>query len=154
MLLRTSWWGAISNFKLGGEVHFLHICSHLEHINYCQNWEYNYHVTYADSPSLTSRLPTESTSVTGNKTIQTGSVENAKQMERRRPLSLLFVNPSLSPDRRCCEVVMVCDCTVCGRGAMSTRRHHMVNEQLTINSWLPFRLSSLNSWLIVATLAI
>lgn len=155
MPLWTSWWGAISTLKLGGEVHVLHICSHLEHINYCQNWEYNYHVTYADFPSLTSRLPTESTSVTGNKTIQTGSVEKEKRQTNGKAASVIsLVCEPESVYRQ--TVLWSCDGVrlYCGRGAMSTRRHHVVNEQLTINSWLPIRLSSLNSWLIVATLAI
>lgn len=89
MPLWTSWWCAIYTLKLGGEVHVLHICSHLEHINYCQNWEYNYHVTYADFPSLTSRLPTESTSVTGNKTVQTGSVEKEKRQTNGKAASVI-----------------------------------------------------------------
>lgn len=118
----------------------------------CQNWEYNYHVTYADFPS---RLPTESTSVTGNKTIQTGSVEKEKRQTNGKAASVISL---------VCEPESVYRQTVLwswdgvrlywGRGAMSTRRHHVVNEQLTINSWLPIRLSSLNSRLIVATLAI
>lgn len=159
MPLWTSWWGAISTLKLVGEVHVLHICSHLEHINYCQNWEYNYHVTYANFPFLTSRLPTESTSVTGNKTIRTGSVEKEKRLTNGKAASVISLVCDLESVYRQ-TVLWSCDGVrlywgggQCQLGG-TTCEWTADDEQLTINSLLPIRFSSWNSWLIVATLAI